>query len=608
MVICTDWILVYSRSPRSSPEPEGEQEPAQKTPEEEIPSDLESKKGDLQKADPDLVDENESEDKDSDLEENDLDPVDKEAHLDDLEGEESDLNNIEVKDSENEPEEKEKSGDEQEKYKDQVDMPSATSNSEKDNKQEQSKDKFAPAKPTTPERNAIVAPKIKVMYNKNHLPTDIREDEYYYEWVEEILEGFPNRGPPYTPCRLSNHLYIGSLVNAEDENLLKRLGITHVLNCAGTRRFDLSKSPYDPNVGVKEYIMIPAEDFEDYNIVKHFNNAFAFIERCKKAGGKCLVHCNLGVNRSGAVCAGYLMMSDSKSLLQVIDHLKKARQVILTNRGFRYQLINYARARNFLDPIIQENGFPATIPPPLGNSKFSRNARRQPKSKTQAGTSDVPPSRDFLDIDTSGANRYGSSSPSLRPKDPPVSSRSFTRSSSAMGVQRRNPRHKAYSWTDQDIEDYMDDDGLNNPKKYTSSASYRKAGITGSGSSRPASAIGCYSDGLSSSSYSSSHRAQPVYTRSSTVAGYGYSSDVGSSYDKPYNILNLLSRSKGYSSSTNGLGATNGYSSEIAEPYHTLTISSPFQSGGFSFNVPKPPFGTSRRRFGPAKGLSFNNY
>jgi len=50
-------------------------------------------------------------------------------------------------------------------------------------------------------------------------------------------------------------------------------------------------------------------------------------------------HTCTGVNRSGVVAAAYLMVSEHKPLLQVINELKAKRSLILTNVGFRRQLV-----------------------------------------------------------------------------------------------------------------------------------------------------------------------------------------------------------------------------------------------------------------------------
>jgi len=70
-------------------------------------------------------------------------------------------------------------------------------------------------------------------------PSD--NDEYYIQCMAEILDAFPKSGPPEHPTRLSEHLYIGNQDNADDAQLLSALDITHVLNMAGTRTFDLTR-------------------------------------------------------------------------------------------------------------------------------------------------------------------------------------------------------------------------------------------------------------------------------------------------------------------------------------------------------------------------------
>ncbi len=177
------------------------------------------------------------------------------------------------------------------------------------------------------------------------------DNNYYYYKVKEILEAFPNKGPPFLPARLCHHLYMGSLRNAEDINLLKKLGITHVLNVTGTRRFDLRRSPYDKESGVKEFLMMPAEDHDEYDMQQHFTEAFAFLDDCKEKNGKAFLHCNLGVNRSGAIAAAYLMFDQKLKLLETMSLLKTKRSVVLCNKNFRRQLIQFARTRGCLDPV-----------------------------------------------------------------------------------------------------------------------------------------------------------------------------------------------------------------------------------------------------------------
>lgn len=179
------------------------------------------------------------------------------------------------------------------------------------------------------------------------------EDQYYMDRMREILTGFPNTGPPTYPVQILDHLYMGNQRNADNVELLRRYGITHVLNCAGLRRFDFARSPYPKESGIRGFLMISAEDSEDFDMARHFDEAMAFIDRAKKSKGKALVHCNLGVNRSGAIVAAYLMAEQKRTLLEVINYLKVKRFVVLSNKGFRRQLIQFARTRGLLDPIIR---------------------------------------------------------------------------------------------------------------------------------------------------------------------------------------------------------------------------------------------------------------
>ena len=177
------------------------------------------------------------------------------------------------------------------------------------------------------------------------------DDRYYFHKMKEILEAFPNKGPSYLPAKLLEYMYIGSLRNADDHSLMRRLGITHVLNMCGNRRVDMYRNPYPRDTGVRHYLAFPAEDQESYNISQHFTECIAFLIDAKRSGGIAFVHCNLGVNRSGAIVAAYMLQETEKRLLEVISYLKMKRGFVLCNRSFRKQLIQFARERGKLDPV-----------------------------------------------------------------------------------------------------------------------------------------------------------------------------------------------------------------------------------------------------------------
>jgi len=75
----------------------------------------------------------------------------------------------------------------------------------------------------------------------------LASDEAYAEAMHAILSSEPCRGLVTEPTRLLTHVFIGSQANAEDLTTMRRLGISHVLNCAGYKgpRPSPSASPYD---------------------------------------------------------------------------------------------------------------------------------------------------------------------------------------------------------------------------------------------------------------------------------------------------------------------------------------------------------------------------
>jgi len=79
-------------------------------------------------------------------------------------------------------------------------------------------------------------------------------DNAYAEAMHAILSSEPCRGLVTEPTRLLPHVFIGSQSNAEDMTTMRRLGVSHVLNCAGYKgpRPTANASPYD-GLGIDYY-------------------------------------------------------------------------------------------------------------------------------------------------------------------------------------------------------------------------------------------------------------------------------------------------------------------------------------------------------------------
>jgi hypothetical protein len=183
--------------------------------------------------------------------------------------------------------------------------------------------------------------------------TQNADETLYMEKLSNLLCTRGDKKCNNGPAQVLDHLYCGSRIDALNFTLLRRLRITHVLNCAPKfRDYDAPESPYeDGQSGVVDYLELDILDNPSYPIIQaHYARAKGFIDKAKDSGGRALVHCELGVNRSAALCVAYLMDLEQISLLRAVRQLQIDRPNILCNEGFRRQLVNFAMERNLLLP------------------------------------------------------------------------------------------------------------------------------------------------------------------------------------------------------------------------------------------------------------------
>ena len=147
------------------------------------------------------------------------------------------------------------------------------------------------------------------------------------------------------PCEIAPQLLLSSKVEASDLGLLQVFGVTHVLNAAGS----MGRSNLDLEAAGIQYLELHGEDEEDYPMLKnHFEQASAFMRAAAAAGGRCLVHCVAGINRSGVLVAAQLMVSERLSVLEAVARCQRARGRILWNESFQEQLVVLAEQEGLL--------------------------------------------------------------------------------------------------------------------------------------------------------------------------------------------------------------------------------------------------------------------
>lgn len=116
-------------------------------------------------------------------------------------------------------------------------------------------------------------------------------------------------------------------------------------------------SIYDPiQSGVTSYMEVDADDLPDYPILTlHYGQARRFFDEAREAGGRALVHCELGVNRSATLAIAYLVDSERVTLTQAVRQVRIDRPNVLRNDGFRRQLVRFAADRHLLDRRRPDN-------------------------------------------------------------------------------------------------------------------------------------------------------------------------------------------------------------------------------------------------------------
>lgn len=144
------------------------------------------------------------------------------------------------------------------------------------------------------------------------------------------------------PSHILPHLFLGAKKDAEDPDLLKRLGITSVLNVTP------DCPNYNSNTPGFRYKQLPVYDTWHQNIAQFFDEAYDFIDAAASdtSIGSTLVHCSAGISRSATIVIAYLMRKNGLSLHAAYSHVKSLRPAISPNLDFMGHLLSLERVLN----------------------------------------------------------------------------------------------------------------------------------------------------------------------------------------------------------------------------------------------------------------------
>ena len=152
--------------------------------------------------------------------------------------------------------------------------------------------------------------------------TELLVDETDDEYVERV--GFF----PFA-SKITDKIYLGSILNALDKWELQYDNISHVLCCAKQLK---AYYPDDFEYKLLDLYDVPSED-----IVRYFYDSINFIDSATK---NVFVHCRVGRSRSASNVIAYLMYKEKKGFDEVFKYVRKHRWIVYPNSGFIEQLKN----------------------------------------------------------------------------------------------------------------------------------------------------------------------------------------------------------------------------------------------------------------------------
>eukprot|EP00927_Polykrikos_kofoidii_P077403 TRINITY_DN74341_c0_g1_i1.p1 TRINITY_DN74341_c0_g1~~TRINITY_DN74341_c0_g1_i1.p1 ORF type:complete len:289 (+),score=35.64 TRINITY_DN74341_c0_g1_i1:76-867(+) len=126
--------------------------------------------------------------------------------------------------------------------------------------------------------------------------------------------------------KLRDYLFLGAAGAAHNLDGLRKLGVTHVLNVAD----DVAEA--HPQAFQCLRLMIK-DGGQDATIVESFDSATAFVHQAIKCGGKVLMHCLFGVNRSATIALAVLMNIEGWQLSEAYDHIVERRPKVSLKQG-----------------------------------------------------------------------------------------------------------------------------------------------------------------------------------------------------------------------------------------------------------------------------------
>ncbi len=128
------------------------------------------------------------------------------------------------------------------------------------------------------------------------------------------------------PILVDDCIYLGNMYMSADYDELKRLEITHILNCA------IECKNHFPDEFT--YCNCELDDDSEFPIEKYFSKAVEFISTAVSNNKKVFVHCKLGRSRSASMILAFLIAFKKMSFEDAFNKLVTKKPLVIPNPGF----------------------------------------------------------------------------------------------------------------------------------------------------------------------------------------------------------------------------------------------------------------------------------
>uniref|UniRef100_A0A1J3I921 Dual specificity protein phosphatase 1B n=1 Tax=Noccaea caerulescens TaxID=107243 RepID=A0A1J3I921_NOCCA len=147
--------------------------------------------------------------------------------------------------------------------------------------------------------------------------------------------------------QIQQGLFIGSVAEANNKDLLKSSNVTHILTIA------VALAPPYPDDFV--YKVIEVVDRSETDLTVYFDECFSFMEQAIQSGGGVLVHCFMGISRSVTIVVAYLMKKHGMGYSKAMQLVRSRRSQACPNLGFVSQLQLFEKSIQVHDEDSADN-------------------------------------------------------------------------------------------------------------------------------------------------------------------------------------------------------------------------------------------------------------